>query len=416
MSHGLIWGVVAASVAGMILRPWGVREVYPAIAGALVLVLSGLLPAGAALRGVGQGADVYLFLAGMMILAELAADQGLFAWAAGIVARRAGGSASRLFAMIYFMAVLVTVFLSNDATAVVFTPAVAAMARAVKAVEKLPFLLICAFVANAASFVLPISNPANLVIYGAAIPPLAQWLPRYGLASAGAIVATYLLLWLTQRRALRQEIHVPEERLELSAGGRRAGYGILGMAVILMAASAAGVSLGLPMFLSGLATAGLVLIPARQMPWRMLKGISWSILPLVAALFVMVSALDRAGAVQALAGGLRHAASVAPAGTAWGVGIVLGVIVNLVNNLPAGLLAGHAIAGAHVAPRIAGAALIGVDLGPNLSVTGSLATILWLTALNREGEHVTSWRFLRLGAVIMPPALLLALCGLLVSW
>jgi arsenical pump membrane protein len=416
VNHGLIWGIVAASVAGMILRPWGVKEVYPAIAGALVLVLSGLLPVGVALRGVGQGADVYLFLAGMMILAELAADQGLFAWAAGIVARRAGGSALRLFAMIYGMAVLVTVFLSNDATAVVFTPAVAAMARAVKAVEKLPFLLICAFVANAASFVLPISNPANLVIYGAAIPPLAQWLPRYGVASVGAIVATYLLLWFTQRRALRQEIHVPEERLALSAGGRRAGYGIIGMAIILMAASAEGISLGLPMFLSGLATAGLVLIPARQAPWRMLKGISWSILPLVAALFVMVSALDRAGAVQALAGFLRYAADAAPAGTGWGVGMVLGVIVNLVNNLPAGLLAGHALAGAHIVPHITSAALIGVDLGPNLSVTGSLATILWLTALKREGEHVTSWRFLRLGVVIMPPALLLALCGLMLSW
>jgi arsenical pump membrane protein len=416
VNYGLTCGIIAVSVAGMILRPWGVKEVYPAIAGALVLVLSGLLPAGIALRGVGQGGDVYLFLAGMMMLAELAADQGLFAWAAGIVARRAGGAALRLFAMIYFMAVLVTVFLSNDATAVVFTPAVAAMARAVKAEEKLPFLLICAFVANAASFVLPISNPANLVIYGAAMPPLAQWLPRYGLASVCAVAATYLLLWFTQRRALRQEIHVPRERLELSAGGRRAGYGIIGTAVSLMAASAAGVSLGLPTFLAGLATAGLVLIPARQAPWRMLRGISWSILPLVAALFVMVSALDHAGTAQALAGFLRREAGSAPSGTAWGMGIGLGVIANLVNNLPAGLLAGHALAAAPVAPQIASAALIGVDIGPNLSVTGSLATILWLTALRREGENMTAWRFLRLGAVIMPPALLLALCGLMVSW
>jgi arsenical pump membrane protein len=98
------------------------------------------------------------------------------------------------------------------------------------------------------------------------------------------------------------------------------------------------------------------------------------------------------------------------------MGIGLGVIANLANNLPAGLLAGHALAAAPVAPHIASAALIGVDLGPNLSVTGSLATILWLTALRREGEPMSAWRFLRLGAVIMPPALLLALCGLMVSW
>ena len=59
------------------------------------------------------------------------------------------------------------------------------------------------------------------------------------------------------------------------------------------------------------------------------------------------------------------------------------------------------------------ALLIGIDLGPNLSVTGSLATILWLVALRREGVHVGAWQFLRLGLVVMPPALLLALGGLL---
>ena len=52
-----------------------------------------------------------------------------------------------------------------------------------------------------------------------------------------------------------------------------------------------------------------------------------------------------------------------------------------------------------------------MDLGPNLSVTGSLATILWLVAIRREGEDVSAWRFLKLGAIVMPPALLLALAA-----
>ncbi|MDD2795989.1 SLC13 family permease, partial [Acidocella sp.] len=213
----MTWSVVTLSVGGVILRPWGVREVVPALAGALALVAFGLLPVGAALRGVGQGADVYLFLTGMMILAELAADQGLFAWAAGWVARRAGGSAARLFAMIYGMAVVVTMFLSNDATAVVFTPAVAAMARAVKAEQPLPFLLICAFVANAASFVLPISNPASLVVYGAALPPLLGWVRQFGLASVVAVGVTFLLLRFTQRRALMLPLAAQAHQPALSA-------------------------------------------------------------------------------------------------------------------------------------------------------------------------------------------------------
>ena len=78
------------------------------------------------------------------------------------------------------------------------------------------------------------------------------------------------------------------------------------------------------------------------------------------------------------------------------------------NNLPAGLIAGNAVQAAQVPVQVTSAVLIGVDLGPNLSVTGSLATILWLTALRREGQSVGAVTFLKLGALVMPPALLLA--------
>jgi arsenical pump membrane protein len=86
-----------------------------------------------------------------------------------------------------------------------------------------------------------------------------------------------------------------------------------------------------------------------------------------------------------------------------------------VNNLPAGLMAGHAVEAASVSAKIRAAVLVGVDLGPNLSVTGSLATILWLTALRREGLHVTGWTFLKLGAVIMPAALVCALAAIFIT-
>jgi arsenical pump membrane protein len=91
------------------------------------------------------------------------------------------------------------------------------------------------------------------------------------------------------------------------------------------------------------------------------------------------------------------------------------LISNLVNNLPAGLLAGSVVSASHVPHQVASAVLIGVDLGPNLSVTGSLATILWLSALRRENQEVSAWSFLKLGSVMMPPALLLAIAGLLLT-
>jgi arsenical pump membrane protein len=82
------------------------------------------------------------------------------------------------------------------------------------------------------------------------------------------------------------------------------------------------------------------------------------------------------------------------------------------NNLPSGLLTGGALHGVRVPDHLRHALLIGVDLGPNLSVTGSLATVLWLIALRREGEQVSAWQFLKVGAFVMPPALLLATLAL----
>jgi arsenical pump membrane protein len=92
----------------------------------------------------------------------------------------------------------------------------------------------------------------------------------------------------------------------------------------------------------------------------------------------------------------------------------IAALANLMNNLPSGLLAAGALQSAPIPAHIRDAVLIGTDLGPNLSVTGSLATILWLIALRREGVRIDAWQFLRAGLVVMPPALLLA--TLAVSW
>jgi arsenical pump membrane protein len=168
---------------------------------------------------------------------------------------------------------------------------------------------------------------------------------------------------------------------------------------------------------SGCARACLSLPSARQGASRqlrllsppLLKHISWSILPLVAGLFVLVKGVVETGALSALPGFVAAKAATAPLATAFGTGILVALAGNLVNNLPMGLFAGAAGASAHWPPAVKAAVLIGVDLGPNLSVTGSLATLLWLIAIRREGENVSGWRFLALGALVMPPALLAAL-------
>ncbi len=405
------WGIAAAATAGVIFRPFSWPEFVWAAAGAVLLVLLGLLSVPDALSGVLKGTDVYLFLVGMMLLAEVARLEGLFDWLAAHAAGLARGSATRLFTLVFCVGTIVTAFLSNDATAVVLTPAVAAVVKTAKAREPLPYLFICAFIANAASFVLPISNPANLVIYGSHMPPLLAWLPRYALPSLLSILATYVVLRWTQRDALRQDISADIERPKLSAGGTMAAWGIAGTAVVLLASSAFDIQLGLPTFLAGAATAVLVLLRSKSGPVAVLRSVSWGVLPLVAGLFVLVEALEKTGVTNGLAGLLHDGVQRSATLAAWISGAVLAVGCNLLNNLPAGLVAGRVVEIAQVPEHVRAVVLIGVDLGPNLSVTGSLATILWLTALRREGQSVGAWTFLKLGALVMPPALVLAIAG-----
>ncbi|MGI4747124.1 MAG: arsenic transporter [Janthinobacterium lividum] len=413
-AHLAVWIIAFVATAGVIVRPWKLPEFIWAIAGALLLVASGLLPAAGALKAIGRGMDVYLFLTGMMLLSEVARRGTVFDWLASIAVRQSRGSGRRLFVLVYAIGIVVTVFLSNDATAVVLTPAVLAAARAAKA-QPMPHLLACAFIANAASFVLPISNPANLVLYGHHLPPLLQWLGTFLLPSVLAIAATFVVMLLLERRRLSVPIISDIAQPRLPLGGVVALVGIVVTAVVLVAASALDAPLGLPTCLAGIATATLVLLTKWEAPWATLRGVSWTVLPLVAGLFVLVEGLDRTGLLGTLTQALHRASQDNAGLTAWASGIGTGLICNVMNNLPAGLIAGQSGVQGHLPLPVVNAMLIGVDLGPNLSITGSLATILWLTALRREGLGVSFGQFLARGALVMPPALLLALAGLLLT-
>jgi arsenical pump membrane protein len=410
-----VWPIAAVSTLAVITRPFKLPEAVWAVMGASTLCGFGMLPWSDALKAIGKGTDVYLFLTGMMMASELARKEGLFDYLAALAARRAAGSAKRLFFLMYCVGTVVTIFMSNDATAVVLTPAVLAVAHAVKAEKPLPYLYICAFIANAASFVLPISNPANLVIFRDHMPTLMHWLGRFAIPSVLSIAATYLVLRFMQRDALTQKIETDVDVPALSGAGKATGLGIIVMAVVMLAASAFDAPLGLPTFCAGLALFIVVCLFKRTFLGGHLAEISWAVLPLVAGLFVLVEGLQHTGVINHLAQVMQLAAQTIPENAGWVSGAVIAIACNLINNLPAGLIAGSALTVAHAPIPIASAVLVGVDLGPNFSVTGSLATILWLTALRRDGIEVTAWSFLKLGVVVTLPALAAALAVIALS-
>jgi len=401
-----LWIVTAATIAGILIRPWRFPEWVFAVAGAALLVALQGISVSDAFAALLRGANVYAFLLGIVLLAEIARSERLFDYLAVYALRAARGSRKRLFGLIYGVGIVVTALLSNDTTVVVLTPAVLAVLARTD-LDPLPYLFACAFVANAASFVLPISNPANLVIYGHALPALLPWLEGFGLAAVAAIALTYGALHVLFRKPLSGGVvHATPEHIRLDSRMRLAFGSVGGATLVLLLAAAFGVSVGPVALAAALVALGIVSLVDHRAPVNITKHLAWQIVPLVAGLFILVEGLDRSGALAAARAVFAWAASMPwPWGTL-GLSGIITVASNALNNLPVGLAAGYALTGAHFSPHIEQTAVVAVDLGPNLSVTGSLATLLWLIVLRRAKINVTAWQFFRYGIAVTIPALI----------
>lgn len=254
----------------MLLRPKGIAEAWWVGSGALLLTGLRLIPLRLAGHAVAEGLDVYLFLLGMMLLSELARANGVFDWVANSAVRLARGDRARLFALLYALGTIVTVCMSNDATAVVLTPAVLSAVRKARA-EPRPYLFACAMIANAASFVLPISNPANLVVFHAGLPSLGRWLATFLLPSLLSILVTFLVLRLWFRADLRGEITCGVEDVPLQPGGRLVLWGLAFVVVVLLIVSSLKRDLGLPTLLAALLITAVVSLRQRRNPLQLAR-------------------------------------------------------------------------------------------------------------------------------------------------
>ena len=389
----------------MLFRPWRVNEAWWAAAGAVALVVARAVSPHDAAAALGRGVSVYLFLIGMMALAEFARAEGVFDWIATRAVHAARGSRSRLLLLVYGAGVVTTAFLSNDATIVVLTPAVLG---AVARTDARPhaYVFACALVANAASFVLPIANPSNLLFFADRMPPLRPWLASFALASVAAIGLTYAALVLVFRRDVAAPLVVHDGD---APRPRALAFAVLAIsAVVLVATSSLDGPLGHVTFACGLVAALLSAMRERRAPLRIVRGIAWPVVALTAALFVLVEALDAAGAASLPRALFAWAAHQAAPVAQLGVAFAAALASNLVNNLPVGLDLGKYAGAVHPRAALTAAALVGVNVGPNLTANGSLATLLWLAILRREGVHIGARRFAAVGCVAAPLALIAA--------
>jgi arsenical pump membrane protein len=337
----------------------------------------------------GQAWPPFVLVAGLLALGQLAGADGLFEAAASRLQRLPGPPLLSLLACL-LLVLVVTALLNLDTSAVFVTPVLIGVARR-RRLQVAPFLYGSIFMANASSLFLPGSNLTNLLVLSGRHQSGGAFLVHMLPVALAAPLATALGLVLLHRRALaRAERPQPGT---LAAVHR--GAGLLGatLAAILMVAlrNAA---------LAVLALALMLLV------WRWLRGgpsparaLASLGLPTLAGLFcvsVALGVLGRSGLVSLE--GLRSAGVVATAG-----GAALTSV--LINNLPAAVLLSSS---GHLSPR---ALLLGLNVGPNLAVSGSLAVLLWWRAASAAGVRPSALEYSRQGLLLAPLALALALAA-----
>ena len=399
LAVALLVGVLGFAVA----RPRGLPEVVAAVPAAVVVVLIGAVTPSAAWAEIRTLLPVVAFLAAVLVLSHLCDSEGLFAAAGSLMSRLARGRPQRLLVAVFVAASLVTAVLSLDATVVLLTPVVFATA-ARSGVRPKPYVYACTHLANSASLLLPVSNLTNLLAFTASGLSFSRFTAVMALPWVAVVAIEYVVL----RRFFASDLAV-------GAGPRRRTDhpdvpGVSTLTVVTVAATLAGFVLasvlGVPPAWAAAAGATVLAIRAlarrRTGPGEVLRAANLPFCVFVLALGIVVVGVVRSGLGDVVGGFL-------PAGSSFlallAIAAVAAVLANLLNNLPAVLLLVPLAAASGGAPAIL-AALLGVNLGPNLTYVGSLATLLWRRVIREHDADPSLAEFSRLGAWSVPATLL----------
>ncbi|MFE3292572.1 SLC13 family permease [Rhodococcus sp. NPDC059234] len=405
--------LVTLVLAAAIARPHGLPEVVVAAPAAVVVLAVGALSPSQAVDQLRSLGPTVAFLAAILVLAHLADACGVFRWTASLLRTGARGSPTRLLALVFAACAVTTAALSLDATVVLLTPAVLATATSM-GVSARPASYASAHLANSASTLMPVSNLTNLLAFSATGLGFAHFTALMALPWIVAIGLEIAVARLFFARELRGAATtptppttarpMPAPRWALAVlASTLAGFGLSGV-------------LGVAPVWCAVAGAALLAFPAlregRTRPRSLLAAADPFFLLFVLALGVVVAPLTEGAVGHWLSGLLPTDDSL---GALLVVAVVAAVAANLVNNLPATLLMIAALTGGasgHVPVGLMLAMLVGVNLGPNLTYTGSLATMLWRRVVARAGQPAEIGTFTRLGLVTVPLTLVGAVCAL----
>jgi arsenical pump membrane protein len=414
--------VFALTLTLVMLRPKRVTEWMAAALGGLLMLIGGRVSLEDAAHTLAASWNVFGFFLGLMSISALADAAGFFEWAAFTAARQSGGSARRLFINVFLVGTVVTTFLSNDATALILTPIVFTLVSRL-GLSPLPYLYACIFVADTASLTLPVSNPVNILMVDATDQGLVDYLSYLLLPSILAISLNLILFLYIFRNAISVPLDVerlphPKQAVRNPAYFR---FVIVSLVIIAIAYMIGSLLRG-PLSVVAIGGALLLLaggLASRQVSLGWLaKEISWGIFVFIAGMLLVVRGVENAGLTAALGRALLTAAGHDPVRAVFFNTFGAAIGSNLINNVPAMLVLISTLKSIPdlsvvMQQAIIYSTILGTGLGPNITIVGSLAKVLWVVILRRRGLEISPLQYFRTGIAVTP---WLLLAGALAIW
>ncbi|MFJ7045713.1 SLC13 family permease [Streptomyces sp. NPDC101112] len=404
LSVFLLLVVLGAAVA----RPFGLPEAVVAVPAAGIAVATGAVSLDHARDEAELLGPVLGFLAAVLVLAKLCDDEGLFKACGAWMARASAGRPQRLLGSTFVLASGITAVLSLDATIVLLTPVVFATVARLGARPK-PHVYATAHLSNTASLLLPVSNLTNLLAFTASGLTFTRFALLMAAPWAVAVAAEYVVF----RRFFADDLRTATEVEETVERPRMPMFALVTVLCTLagfVVTSALGIEPAWAALAGALVLSVRALVRRSTTPVALFRSISLPFLAFVLALAIVVRAVVDNGLADALG-------RVMPSGSGLmallGVAALAALIANVINNLPAVLVLVPLAAPLGTGAVLA--VLLGVNIGPNLTYAGSLATLLWRRIVHHHDHDVDLGEFTRLGLLTVPAALGSAVVALWLS-